>query len=110
MEQTWSYKKRLSHWCRRRDLNPRPPAYEADALPLSYYGNPERNVAGRFCEMVNRPERGRTLVHEAGRVNRCTKRRGLPRLGIAGGGRRRFGEAAVGDRTCGLGEIGRAHV
>ena len=25
-------------WCRRRDLNPRPPAYEADALPLSYTG------------------------------------------------------------------------
>ena len=25
-------------WCRRRDLNPRPPAYEADALPLSYAG------------------------------------------------------------------------
>src|SRR5262245_11150402 len=24
--------------CRRRDLNPRPPAYEADALPLSYAG------------------------------------------------------------------------
>src|SRR6185437_3752477 len=27
-----------SKWCRRRDLNPRPPAYEADALPLSYAG------------------------------------------------------------------------
>ena len=26
-------------WCRRRDLNPRPPAYEADALPLSYAGH-----------------------------------------------------------------------
>src|SRR5262249_33480241 len=25
-------------WCRWRDLNPRPPAYEADALPLSYTG------------------------------------------------------------------------
>src|SRR5664279_2562156 len=28
----------LEGWCRRRDLNPRPPAYEADALPLSYVG------------------------------------------------------------------------
>ena len=28
----------LWSWCRRRDLNPRPPAYEADALPLSYAG------------------------------------------------------------------------
>ena len=28
----------LETWCRRRDLNPRPPAYEADALPLSYAG------------------------------------------------------------------------
>jgi hypothetical protein len=28
----------LEGWCRRRDLNPRPPAYEADALPLSYAG------------------------------------------------------------------------
>lgn len=28
----------VSVWCRRRDLNPRPPAYEADALPLSYAG------------------------------------------------------------------------
>ena len=28
----------FSMWCRRRDLNPRPPAYEADALPLSYAG------------------------------------------------------------------------
>ena len=27
-----------NNWCRRRDLNPRPPAYEADALPLSYAG------------------------------------------------------------------------
>src|SRR6185312_254937 len=29
---------RRENWCRRRDLNPRPPAYEADALPLSYAG------------------------------------------------------------------------
>jgi hypothetical protein len=31
----------LSHcfrWCRREDLNPQPPAYKADALPLSYTG------------------------------------------------------------------------
>ena len=28
----------LKSWCRRRGLNPRPPAYEADALPLSYAG------------------------------------------------------------------------
>jgi hypothetical protein len=25
-------------WCRRQDLNPQPPAYKADALPLSYAG------------------------------------------------------------------------
>ena len=31
-------------WCRRRDLNPRPPAYEADALPLSYAGLKTRAV------------------------------------------------------------------
>ena len=30
--------RRSEGWCRRRDLNPRPPAYEADALPLSYAG------------------------------------------------------------------------
>jgi hypothetical protein len=31
--------------CRRRDLNPRPPAYEADALPLSYAGwNPATDI------------------------------------------------------------------
>jgi hypothetical protein len=28
----------LKHWCRRQDLNPQPPAYKADALPLSYAG------------------------------------------------------------------------
>ena len=27
-------------WCQRRDLNPRPKAYESSALPLSYSGNP----------------------------------------------------------------------
>ena len=27
-------------WCRRQDLNPQPPAYKADALPLSYAGRP----------------------------------------------------------------------
>jgi hypothetical protein len=26
-------------WCQRRDLNPRPKAYESSALPLSYSGN-----------------------------------------------------------------------
>jgi hypothetical protein len=31
----------VKNWCRRRDLNPRPPAYEADALPLSYAGTAE---------------------------------------------------------------------
>ncbi len=25
-------------WCQRRDLNPRPKAYESSALPLSYSG------------------------------------------------------------------------
>lgn len=38
---TWLAKLKLRSsegWCRRRDLNPRPPAYEADALPLSYVG------------------------------------------------------------------------
>lgn len=27
-------------WCQRRDLNPRPKAYESSALPLSYSGKP----------------------------------------------------------------------
>ena len=31
-------------WCQRRDLNPRPKAYESSALPLSYSGRP---IAGR---------------------------------------------------------------
>ena len=26
------------NWCQRRDLNPRPKAYESSALPLSYSG------------------------------------------------------------------------
>ena len=26
-------------WCQRRELNPRPKAYESSALPLSYSGN-----------------------------------------------------------------------
>ena len=30
--------KRLLNWCQRRDLNPRPKAYESSALPLSYSG------------------------------------------------------------------------
>ena len=42
-------------WCRRRDLNPRPPAYEADALPLSYAG--ERMIpksGNRFSDKIMR--------------------------------------------------------
>src|SRR6185503_214805 len=35
------------NWCRWRDLNPRPPAYEADALPLSYTGKNGRRVLCR---------------------------------------------------------------
>src|SRR5438105_373055 len=29
----------LEKWCQRRDLNPRPKAYESSALPLSYSGS-----------------------------------------------------------------------
>src|SRR2546423_14128025 len=29
----------IRKWCQRRDLNPRPKAYESSALPLSYSGN-----------------------------------------------------------------------
>ena len=36
--QRWAEKFVRKQWCRQRDLNPRPPAYEADALPLSYAG------------------------------------------------------------------------
>ena len=42
----------LMEWCRWRDLNPRPPAYEADALPLSYTGH---------MRAVNDPTRERKL-------------------------------------------------
>ncbi len=31
-------------WCQRRDLNPRPKAYESSALPLSYSGNPKKRA------------------------------------------------------------------
>src|SRR5204862_5728397 len=30
--------KKRQQWCQRRDLNPRPKAYESSALPLSYSG------------------------------------------------------------------------
>jgi hypothetical protein len=29
---------KLKEWCQRRELNPRPKAYESSALPLSYSG------------------------------------------------------------------------
>ena len=50
-------------WCRRRDLNPRPPAYEADALPLSYAGTGRnrRNCArlnGRGLALASKPPPG----------------------------------------------------
>ena len=38
----------LGGWCQRRELNPRPRAYESPALPLSYSGN--RSAAGNYCE------------------------------------------------------------
>src|SRR6185437_7676446 len=38
-----------NRWCRRRDLNPRPPAYEADALPLSYAGLSWATDIGAHC-------------------------------------------------------------
>src|SRR5262249_2367221 len=31
----------IKKWCQRRDLNPRPKAYESSALPLSYSGSRE---------------------------------------------------------------------
>jgi hypothetical protein len=31
-------------WCQRRDLNPRPKAYESSALPLSYSGSRNHNI------------------------------------------------------------------
>ena len=40
---------RFLGWCQRRDLNPRPKAYESSALPLSYSGNPEKTDDFRFC-------------------------------------------------------------
>ncbi len=33
---------KILKWCQRRDLNPRPKAYESSALPLSYSGNPDK--------------------------------------------------------------------
>src|ERR1700751_3621452 len=51
------------NWCRRRDLNPRPPAYEADALPLSYAGrNRATDIgAGRAWQAI-RLRRGLAFV------------------------------------------------
>ncbi len=38
------------NWCQRRDLNPRPKAYESSALPLSYSGNPLKQGTFKcFC-------------------------------------------------------------
>ena len=36
----WCTADRWCHWCRRRELNPRPTHYECVALPLSYCGLP----------------------------------------------------------------------
>src|SRR5262249_21381147 len=55
-------------WCRRRDLNPRPPAYEADALPLSYCGAKVRFNKVRAAWKDGRagmPEPARGLCHPA---------------------------------------------
>jgi hypothetical protein len=51
-------------WCRRRDLNPRPPAYEADALPLSYAGSAENRgkrgpVLASGLRLCKQPRRNR---------------------------------------------------
>lgn len=52
-------------WCRRRDLNPRPPAYEADALPLSYCGKP--SSPRRACHNRTQPRRQAALKLRAAR-------------------------------------------
>ena len=42
-------------WCQRRELNPRPKAYESSALPLSYAGHPK--TAGRQCHKRPHPRK-----------------------------------------------------
>jgi hypothetical protein len=77
-------------WCRRRDLNPRPPAYEADALPLSYAGPDHALCSGIRCLIAMACRLGKQSRHsieEAGR---------LSGVGAAGLGLRRcFGTGII---------------
>jgi hypothetical protein len=41
-------------WCQRRDLNPRPKAYESSALPLSYSGSQAQIISRTWVPMSNR--------------------------------------------------------
>ena len=41
-------------WCQRRDLNPRPKAYESSALPLSYSGEPGKGIMRTIVRVSNR--------------------------------------------------------
>ena len=58
-------------WCQRRELNPRPKAYESSALPLSYSGKPfvSRTITGLccFCKKIcsNKPKCSRDGGHPA---------------------------------------------
>ena len=83
-------------WCRRRDLNPRPPAYEADALPLSYagMGRNRRNCArlnGRALSLASKPASRRERPFEQAQVPRAARRLGF-RVEIG----RRIGAGIVG--------------
>src|SRR5690242_19844302 len=66
-------------WCRWRDLNPRPPAYEADALPLSYTGKngrrvlcrPARNARKIINERYVPPSIGAAAAHAHDHIDAC---------------------------------------
>jgi hypothetical protein len=54
---------RSSKWCRRRDLNPRPPAYEADALPTELRRHGRRVLCLRPTPSA--PRRNDTISNRA---------------------------------------------
>ena len=88
-------------WCRREDLNPQPPAYKADALPLSYAGTrrriAERHGSGhsgfRLWTKASRPS-AKSRAERVGDDDVGGERVGVGRGRARAGGRRRACPAA----------------